>query len=335
MLVWGLDPVKLLFELSGEHPDLSLLELESVMGALQGDGANVTTDSSLAVMETHLDPALIGQRIALCHRVSEVLASGTTDSLMDAAGGLDLGGSIAVRCRKVSSSRDESCSEVSKQFGKILAESHAVDLANPSALVRIILGEESYLTIQRYEVDRGSFEERKAAVRPFSYPISLHPKFARLLVNMTGVLSGETLLDPFCGTGGVLIEAGLVGAHPIGSDLRADMVEGCAVNLKKLGIEADLFQADVADLQERVESVDAIATDPPYGRSTTMGGDIAGLYSKSFEVFSDILKRGGRLSIIVPSEDLMSLGTEHLELEASHSLRVHKSLTRHFCLFRN
>jgi tRNA (guanine10-N2)-dimethyltransferase len=152
---------------------------------------------------------------------------------------------------------------------------------------------------------------------------------------MTGVKSGETLLDPFCGTGGVLIEAGLMGIVPIGSDLREDMVKGCEVSLAKFGLEARLFPADVRKLKEHVARVDAIATDPPYGRSTTMGGDIEALYSKSFEVFSDVLRRGRRLSIIVPKEHLIALGKEFMELEASHSLRVHKSLTRHFCLFRN
>ncbi len=327
--------MKLLFELSGEHPDLPLLELSSVLEALQGGAPNVTRDSSLAVVEAQLDPSHIGERIALCHRVCEVLASGGLDSLADAAGGLELGGSVAVRCRKVSRSREERCSEIERRFGDILAGSHPIDLDNPSTLVRVILGEKSYLTVQRHEVDRRSFEKRRVALRPFFYPISLHPKFARLLVNMTGVRRGETLLDPFCGTGGILIEAGLVGAAPIGSDLREDMVDGCKVNLARFGVEANLFQADVRELREHVQRVDAIATDPPYGLSTTMGEDISSLYSRSFEVFSDILARGRSLSIIVPKEELIDLGKEHMDLEASHPLRVHKSLTRHFCLFRN
>ena len=327
--------MKLLFELSGEHPDLPLLELRSVMEALSGGAPSVTRDSSLAVVETQLDPSKIGERIALCHRVCEVLASGSLDSLADVAGGLELGGSVAVRCRKVSRSREERCSEVERRFGDILAGSHPIDLVDPSRLVRIILGEESYLTVQRHEVDRRSFEKRKVALRPFFYPISLHPKFARLLVNMTGVGRGETLLVPVCGTGGVLIEAGLVGAAPVGSDLREDMVDGCKVNLTRFDVEASLFQADVGELREHVQRVDAIATDPPYGRSTTLGGGISSLYSRSFEVFSDILARGRSLSIIVPKEELIDLGKEHMDLEASHPLRVHKSLTRHFCLFRN
>ncbi|MFQ6128369.1 MAG: hypothetical protein ACE5QW_05660 [Thermoplasmata archaeon] len=329
-------PVRLLFELSGEHPGLSLLELSSVVEALQGNVPSLTKETSIAIIETHLEPEGIGDRIALCHRVNEIVSSGSLESLLKVAKEMKIGGSVAVRCRKVLRSRKERCSEIEKQFGNIFARSHSIDLVRPSTLIRVILGRENYLTIQRHEVDRKSYDRRKVALRPFFYPISLHPKFARLLVNMTKVRKGETLLDPFCGTGGILIEAGLVGAAPIGSDLRGDMVEGCRVNLKKFGVKADLFQADINDIDEHVNRVNAIATDPPYGRSTsTKGRDILGLYSKSFEVLSNVLENGRNLAIIVPREDLIDSGKEYMELEASHSLRVHKSLTRHFCLFKN
>ncbi|MFQ6106565.1 MAG: hypothetical protein ACE5QF_03110 [Thermoplasmata archaeon] len=328
--------MRLLLELSGEHPDLPRLEASAVVDALQDSAATVTKRDSIAIVETEVEPREIGERIALCHRVNEIVESGSLDSLMEAAREMEFGGSVAVRCRKISRTRKERCSEIESRFGEIFARSHSIDLVSPSTIVRVLLGDETYLTIQRHEVDRSSFERRKVALRPFSYPISLHPKFARLLVNMTRVRKGEILLDPFCGTGGILIEAGLVGAIPIGSDLRVDMVTGCGVNLRKFNIKADLFQADVQDLESHVRSVQAIATDPPYGRSTTTKGrDILDLYSKSFEVFSRVLDKRRNLAIIVPEKDLVNLGEEYMDLETSHSLRVHKSLTRHFCLFRS
>ncbi|MFQ5910724.1 MAG: hypothetical protein ACE5IJ_08420 [Thermoplasmata archaeon] len=328
--------MRLLFELSGEHPDLPLLEISSAVEALQGRPPTMRREASIAIVETDVEPKDIGERIALCHRVSEIVASGSLEALLEAARGIKVDGTVAVRCRKVSSTRRERCSELEKRFGDVLAESHPIDLAEPSTLVRVILGDESHLVIQRHEVDRGSFESRKVALRPFFYPISVHPKYARLLVNMTKVRKGETLLDPFCGTGGVLIEAGLVGAAPVGSDLKGDMVEGCRVSLREFNVEADLFQADVEDLEDHIERVHAIATDPPYGRSTsTMGRDILSLYSRSFDVFSSVLERGRNLAMIVPEEGLIDVGREYMDLDVSHSLRVHKSLTRHFCLFKN
>ena len=80
--------------------------------------------------------------------------------------------------------------------------------------------------MKKTEIDRTCFEERKVQHRPFFSPISLHPKLARVLVNISAIKRDETLLDPFCGTGGILIEAGLIGAKVIGSDIEEKMIEG-------------------------------------------------------------------------------------------------------------
>ncbi len=44
----------------------------------------------------------------------------------------------------------------------------------------------------------------------------MSPKLARCMVNLTGVKENDLVLDPFCGTGGILIEAGIMGARVIG-----------------------------------------------------------------------------------------------------------------------
>lgn len=52
------------------------------------------------------------------------------------------------------------------------------------------------------------FEKRKAHLRLYNHPTSLHPRLARCLVNLA---NAKKILDPFCGSGGILIEAGLIG----------------------------------------------------------------------------------------------------------------------------
>ena len=49
-----------------------------------------------------------------------------------------------------------------------------------------------------------------------SYPARLHPEAARLLLE---ALPGETLADPFCGGGTILVEALIAGRRAFGSDL--------------------------------------------------------------------------------------------------------------------
>lgn len=62
----------------------------------------------------------------------------------------------------------------------------------------------------------------------------LPPKLAQIMLNMAGTKPGEVILDPFCGTGVVLQEAALVGAHTIGTDINARMIEYSQQNLNWL-----------------------------------------------------------------------------------------------------
>ena len=66
------------------------------------------------------------------------------------------------------------------------------------------------------------FVARVPKNKPKRHPAMLKPKLARLLVNLTG--AKKQLLDPFCGTGSILIEAGVLGLKPLGSDIDPKMI---------------------------------------------------------------------------------------------------------------
>ncbi|MCK4444907.1 MAG: hypothetical protein KAW09_10200, partial [Thermoplasmata archaeon] len=181
-----------------------------------------------------------------------------------------------------------------------------------------------------------SYQQRKVDNRPFFSPISLHPKFARAMVNLSRAASGKSFLDPFCGTGGLLIEAGMIGAKVIGGDIKGGMIDGCQESLLKYGISSTLLQSDVGDIGEQVDRVHSIATDPPYGRSsTTMKEDPGSLYERSFKAFADILEEKGYLAIVLPREEFAEMGSQYMELVETHKQRVHRSLDRYYCVFRN
>ncbi|MCK5397147.1 MAG: RNA methyltransferase, partial [Thermoplasmata archaeon] len=72
----------------------------------------------------------------------------------------------------------------------------------------------------------------------------------------------------------------------------------------------------------------------PYGRSASTAREpIESLYKRAFEMSQKILKPGGKLAIILPDEKHTELSS--LELEIIEPVRVHKSLTRYFCVFKN
>jgi tRNA (guanine10-N2)-dimethyltransferase len=183
-------------------------------------------------------------------------------------------------------------------------------------------------------VDRSSYEARRPENRPFFLPVGLHPRLARALVNLTGVGRGERLLDPFCGTGGVLMEAALIGAKAVGSDLRSNVVDGCRDNLRAFGLDAEMRACDIGDVPEEISDVDSIATDPPYGKAAaTMGEDIPSLMDRAFATFRRVLKPGGRAAVCLPNLGLIDIGRRHLRILEWHSIPVHRSLTRHFAVF--
>lgn len=62
----------------------------------------------------------------------------------------------------------------------------------------------------------------------------LPPKLAQILINLSGAKAGDTILDPFCGSGTVLQEAMLLGIDSIGTDLNPQIIEDAKANLEWL-----------------------------------------------------------------------------------------------------
>jgi 16S rRNA G966 N2-methylase RsmD len=98
-------------------------------------------------------------------------------------------------------------------------------------------------------------ERARAHVHGFhSYPARMHPVTARRLCE--GFCErGATLLDPFCGSGTVLVEARLAGRRALGVDANPLAVR--LARLKVRGVPADERRV----LQEAAERVAAVATE--------------------------------------------------------------------------
>ncbi|MCQ2086409.1 MAG: RsmD family RNA methyltransferase, partial [archaeon] len=181
-------------------------------------------------------------------------------------------------------------------------------------------------------VHRNSFESREVGERPYFSPISLHPKFARAIINLTGVKKGGTILDPFCGTGGIVIEAASMGMKVIASDFDSEMVAGTLENMDYYGMKlCDSEVLDVLDIADRFGEVDAVVTDPPYGRNTHISEkNVENIYRIAMNSFYDVLLPGGAVGIIFP----YPVDDRKLRRECMFIQKVHRSLSRHYCVFR-
>ncbi|MBW3021141.1 methyltransferase domain-containing protein [Candidatus Woesearchaeota archaeon] len=151
-----------------------------------------------------------------------------------------------------------------------------VNLKNPHTKFEIYFSDkEAFVCLLIKELDN-NFESRKSHKRPSPHPSSLHPKLARAMVNMLGDV--KVVVDPFCGSGGTLIEAALAGNYVVGIDLDPIMIKRCYNNLKHFGIEK--FELEQAD-STTVQKMDYFVADLPYGLNTK-SQELNGLYDKFF-----------------------------------------------------
>ena len=89
-------------------------------------------------------------------------------------------------------------------LGADFGKTGRVDLSSPAVDFRVLVGTEFVLGRVVHRVDRSGLEARKVTNRAFRLPISLHPKLARALVNLSRVPTGGPRADPVCGTGGLV-----------------------------------------------------------------------------------------------------------------------------------
>lgn len=146
----------------------------------------------------------------------------------------------------------------------------------------------------------------------------LPPKVARMMLNLAipeGTV-GKRILDPFCGTGTVLLEALTIGATPCGSDVRQDAVDQSRGNLQWLaqrtGQPVALDAVVLCDATKVTPelfggNVDAIVAEGYLGPQTPTPGKLDNifkglekLYLGAFKQWRKILGSGGRVCIALP-----------------------------------
>jgi tRNA (guanine10-N2)-dimethyltransferase len=302
-----------IYRLAGENLKLAEAELNSFLKS-QGTDKTCSRDGRLA--ETEEEPKKL-KRLALIHEVCRKKAETETK---DPKPDIEIEGTFKVRCKVVSGDKDSE--EIEDKLGEELSNpKNTVNLENPDKKIyAYVQGEKIIIGELIQDLPRGKFKQRSNEKRPFSSPVSLDPVLARVLVNLSEVPVGGKIIDPFCGTGGILIEAGLCGMLPLGTDVKKEMVEGTRKNLEKYGIlNHNIKQVDAEDSLEKFEDIDAIITDLPYGKASKVEG-------KTEEKFLNLISQFDGKTVFM--YDKPELG----DLKAQHEIYIHKNLTRYIFL---
>ncbi|XP_014214410.1 tRNA (guanine(10)-N2)-methyltransferase homolog [Copidosoma floridanum] len=134
---------------------------------------------------------------------------------------------------------------------------------------------------QRDKIKKLSLKSRK-----FIGNTSMDPQLSIIMANQAQVKSGDIVLDPFVGSGSLLIPASMFGGYTLGTDIDFLMLharsrpsritqkireedESITSNMKQYGIESRFLDVIVSDFSRPLwrsdVKLDAIITDPPYG----------------------------------------------------------------------
>ncbi|TFG33420.1 methyltransferase domain-containing protein [Candidatus Thorarchaeota archaeon] len=206
-----------------------------------------------------------------------------------------------------------------------------VNLRNPSIQILVLIMSDGIIVCKSDTSKlRALLRGREPGKKEFFHPSMMNSSLARVMCNLAGVQSGDIVLDPFCGGGGILCEASYIGASVIGIDLSWKLLIGARVNLSKIGLKYSLIQGDAQHLP--ISSVDRIVSDPPYGRaSSTRGTKAIKLIESLLEETNSILQSKGEcLCLCSDSEMKLSQIIENAGLTVARqlSMRVHSGLVR-------
>lgn len=313
-------------ELVGEEDDFAAAEAATVAGAVDvvASGLAVAkglrTDHVSRLAYTRAASRLVGRTDA---DVESVLALLSTTAL----GETDT--TVAVRARDVRATAGVSTSRTEREVGTALVErGFSVDLDDPDRELRVSFGDDTALVGWLAAESVRDFGQRAPTDRPFFQPGSMAPLDARAYANLAGAGPGRTVLDPMCGTGGLLIEAGLTGCRVVGVDAQEKMVHGTRENLEAyLGTDFAVVRGDGTTLPVADDAVDGVVVDAPYGRQSKVAGHeldelVAGTLVEAARVASRCVLVGDR-------DWTRQANDAGWDVRATFARRVHRSLVRH------
>jgi tRNA (guanine10-N2)-dimethyltransferase len=298
----------ILLELSKEDLDLSREEALAL-----AEQTNQLYDNYLLV-----NKSFDYERLAYTKRVFEVLFSCKENELKEKIKKYEFcfTGSFAVNKTGKSKLKIEELADlVWKQV-----KHPKVDLKNSKNRIFFVFTTKVFCCRLLWE-NQENFEERKAHKRPEPHPTSLHPRLARALVNL---VNSREILDPFCGSGGILIEAGLLGLKIKGYDLDRIMLNRAKINLEYYKINNYILK--IGDATKIKEKAEAIVTDLPYGRNSKIK-DVEKTYLYFLKNSEKITKK---MVVVFPSfvdyKKLVEKTKWKIKKEFDHYL--HKSLSK-------
>ena len=142
------------------------------------------------------------------------------------------------------------------------------------------------------KMDSGEHDWRRLVRKPYDSSSALPSQAARAVCNLL-IRGGESVLDPCCGSGSLLLHAAVLGARVTGHDINKKMVGATNKNLAHFGFEG---AASVADATEVTGAYDVVLANLPYGNMSAVSPE------RSAQMVANIVRLAPRGVIIAASD---------------------------------
>ncbi|MFC1723662.1 TRM11 family SAM-dependent methyltransferase [Nanoarchaeota archaeon] len=322
--------MKRIFLLSGENLELAKAEILALSD--NHEAQDIESIENIFILETDFD----FRRLALTRKVCNLLFQTTPEKLESDMQSFDWRSiykkSFSIR---ITNPNHHPCNFKELDLAKYLwrsVEEPKVDLNHSQTKIELIITKDKILVGHLIAELNHEFNKRRPSTRPARHPTTINPKIARAVVNLTGIQVGSSLTDPFCGSAGILIEAGLMRFKPIGFDIDPDMIDRARKNLTYYNIKR--FQLEQADSTRLSVPLEYVATDLPYGMNSKITDNIEKLYADFLKVLEAHLKYNAVLIFPHYVDHKALIKRTRLKLLAEFNLYVHKSLSRNIVLLK-
>jgi tRNA (guanine10-N2)-dimethyltransferase len=301
------------FVLPGQYEDLARDEVIAISKSYDNK-TRFKAKPRLVILDTKVPWKKIAKRATFVRNCGYILDTFDDISKLD----LSIPKPRSFVCRTINlSTKKLSPSLLERQAGAVLKKKWGtkVSLSNPDLIIYLIITDS-----KQYIGCADSKLEPKMPVKIIKHPHELDLKLSRCIVNLSQLKEGDTLLDPFCGTGTILLQANSMGIKAIGIDYDDIMCKITRKNLQANGFSSKIINSTYHEMQNIRNKVDAIVTDLPYGISSRSSISPKNLIKD----FVSMVPKRKKLVLVYKK----GLDVQAMEKAKKYEIYRHKSLTR-------
>ncbi|RLI35609.1 hypothetical protein DRO53_00805 [Candidatus Bathyarchaeota archaeon] len=222
---------------------------------------------------------------------------------------VELGSTFRITCERVGS-HDYTSIDVQRVAGQALVDRYGtkVNLKNPETIVRVDVAREwCFVGVQ---LTRQPLHIRY--LRVFQHPSALNPVIAYGMLRLSGLKSGETLLDAFCGGGTIIIEAAQAweNLEALGIDISPKNIEGAWKNAESAGVKdkVNFMVADACRLERFLPEgwkADREVSNLPFGIRSGRLKALPKIYRGFLSSVKSFLSRSAMLCLLTARRNIL------------------------------